>query len=475
MNIHFIGIGGIGMSALAQLHAMGGDKVTGSDRLINKGLVDLPVFNSLRALGVNILAQNGSGITKETELVVVTTAIEEDNVELVKAKSLGINIMHRAALLATHVAQNRTIAISGTSGKSTTTAILYDILVEADLSPSVITGATLLALQEKGFYGNVYRGAGDILIIEADESDGSLVNYSPEIGVCLNIQKDHKELDILKGFFNTFSSQCKQFLYNADEEGLKEQFKGFKTFGLEEGDTRAENILMDGFGSTFFIDGVKMHINTPGEHNIKNAVAAIAVAKELGVPLNVIAAALEKFKGVYRRFNSVGVFNKIEVIDDFAHNPHKIKAAVKATQLRGKRVLAYFQPHSFASIQLLTSEFIENICATLRPQDKLWMTEAYYPGGTIPQNVTAETIVKGLLKSGCANVKFNSCREEIAKEIAAEAKEGDIIIVMGARDPSLTGFAKSILKAVETSYKKSACPECMIGNCCLKNHKTVKI
>jgi len=467
MKIHFIGVGGIGMSALAQLHAMGGDIVTGSDRLINKGMTDLPVFNALRKLGVVIFPQDGSGIDKDAQLVILSSAIEEDNPELLKAKELNIKIMHRSELLAAQIAKSRTIAVSGTSGKSTVTAMIFEILTAAGLSPSVIAGATLLSLQEKGFYGNVYKGAGDLLIIEADESDGSIVKYHTEIGVCLNIQKDHKELDILRGFFTTFAAQCKTFIYNGDEAGLPEIFPKYKSFSLKN----ARDIKMDGFGSSFTAYGQKFKLNIPGEHNIKNALAAITVCHELGADLKAASDALENFKGVYRRFNVIGKYNDIEVIDDFAHNPHKLAAAISAAQLRGKRVLSYFQPHAFASIKLLSTEFVEMLVNTLRPQDIFWLTEAYYPGGTIPEGITAKSVADGAAAKGLKNVIFNKCREDILKEIAAAAKPGDVIMVMGARDPSLTKFAGEILSAVKSAREKAACPACLLGNCCMNYNR----
>jgi len=467
MKIHFIGIGGIGMSALAQIHAMGGDSVTGSDRLISKGMTDLPVFNALRKLGAVIFPQDGSGVDKDTNLVILSSAIEEDNPEFLKAKKLGVKIMHRSELLAAQIAKSRTIAVSGTSGKSTTSAMIFEILTAANLSPSVITGATLLSLQQKGFYGNVYKGAGDLLVMEADESDGSIVNYHAEIGLCLNIQHDHKELDVLRGFFKTFASHCKTFFYNADEEGLPELFQNYKSFGLKD----AANLKMDGFGSSFTVGKQKFKLNIPGEHNVKNALAALAVCKELGVDFAAAADALENFKGVYRRFNVVGKHNDIEVVDDFAHNPHKLAAALKAAQLRGKRVLSYFQPHAFASIKLLSNEFADMLVNTLRPADIFWLTEAYYPGGTIPEGVTAKSVADGAAAKGLKNVHFNKCREEILKEIAAEAKPGDVIMVMGARDPSLTKFAGEILAAVKArGHAPRPCKDCVIENCCI-NHR----
>ena len=214
MKIHFIGIGGVGMSALAQLHAMSQDEVTGSDRLISKGYTDMALWTYLKKLNIKLFPQDGSGIDEKTELVILSSAIEEDNPELQKAKQLGIPTMHRSELLAKHVASHRTIAVSGTSGKSTTTAMVYDILAFAGLSPSVITGASLLSLQkEQGVFGNVYKGNSDILVIEADESDGSIVKYQPYLGLCLNLQKDHKEIAVLQGYFKEFISHCKILLY----------------------------------------------------------------------------------------------------------------------------------------------------------------------------------------------------------------------------------------------------------------------
>lgn len=466
-KIHFIGIGGIGMSALAQLHAMSGDIVSGSDRLLSKGYEKLPVFEALKKLGVEIFQQDGSGIKAGLDYIVVSSAIEDWNAELKKAKELNIKIVHRAELLAQEVAANRTIAISGTSGKSTVTAMTYEILTYAGLSPSVITGATLTSLQERGLYGNVCKGDSNILIIEADESDGSLVQYHPEIGVCLNIQRDHKELDVLKSYFKTFAANCKTFISNADEENDAGLFAPHQTFGLYEADTKAENIVADGYGTAFVVDGQNFKLNVPGLHNVQNALAAIAVAKEAGVSLEACSHALSVFKGVYRRFNSVGVTDKIEVIDDFAHNPHKISATLKAAQLRGKRVVAFFQPHAFASVKLLKDDFVEEIFKALRPEDVFLLTEVYYPGGTIPQGVSARDIYNGLLAKGAQNIVYDGCREKLAAQIAAGAKEGDVILVMGARDPGLTAFAKNIFADIGRAHKKPECEKCLINICCM--------
>ncbi|MDR0953391.1 MAG: UDP-N-acetylmuramate--L-alanine ligase [Elusimicrobiota bacterium] len=463
MKIHFVGIGGIGMSALAQLHAMAGDEVTGSDRLINNGFTNLPVWDSLKKLGVKIYPQDGSGIDKKTKLIVLTSAIEPDNIEIEVAKKHHIPFMHRSELLAKHVKDSWTVAISGTSGKSTTTAMLFEILRSAGKDPSVITGGVLLSLQAEGYFGNVYKGKSKILVIEADESDGTLVNYHPKIGVMLNLAKDHKELDVLEGYFKKFSINCDNFIINEQEDELKKIAANYTTFGIASGDVYAKDLKLTGHGATFSVDGQPFILNLPGEHNVKNAMAAIAAAKQMGVSLKTAAKALENFKGVYRRFNTIGHASEIEVIDDFAHNPHKVAATLKAAHLRGKRVLAFFQPHAFASVQLLLKEFIEEFSKNIRKEDTLWLGEIYYAGGTVPNGISSKLIYDGLKKKS-VNVKYMPCRNETAADIAKSAKPGDVILVLGARDPTLTAFAQQIFQAIlQKTFDKKTCRECLLN------------
>ena len=472
MKIHFIGIGGVGMSALAQLHAMGKDEVTGSDRLISKGYTDMALWEYLRKLNIKLFPQDGSGIDEKTELVILSSAIEEDNPELKKARELNIPTMHRSELLAKHVAEHRTIAVSGTSGKSTTTAMVYDILAFAGLSPSVITGAAILSLQkEQGVFGNVYKGQSDILVIEADESDGSIVKYHPHLGVCLNLQKDHKEINILQGFFKEFISHCKTAIINAEEDNLCSIApSGTKTFGLTHGDICPNSIKVDGFGSDFTIQGQPFRLQVPGLHNVANATAAVAAALHMGVDLETCAKALNKFQGIARRFASIGSYDKIEVVDDFAHNPHKLAATIAAAHLRGKRVLAFYQPHAFASIKLLTPEFVESFSKSIGPDDHLWLTEVYYPGGTITPGVSCRAVYEGLKARGI-NASYDDCRERILAEMAAAAKPGDIVLVLGARDPTLTDFARKLLAALKERQPVAPCEKCMLGNCCMAYSK----
>ena len=460
MKIHFIGIGGVGMSALAQLHAMGGDRVTGSDRLISKGYTDMALWDYLKKLGVELYPQDGSGLK-------IAVFIAQNSNEITMGIGEGAPVLD----LVKHVAAHRTIAVSGTSGKSTTTAMIYDILAFAGMSPSVITGAAILSLQkEQGVFGNVYKGSSDILVIEADESDGSIVKYKPYLGVCLNLQKDHKEISVLQGYFKEFISHCKTAIINAEEENLRVLAPQAKTFGLSLGDVHPSEIKVDGFGSDFTIQGQPFRLHVPGLHNVSNAVAAVAAALQMGVDLDTCAKALNKFQGIARRFASIGSYDKIEVIDDFAHNPHKLGATIAAAHLRGKRVLAFYQPHAFTSIKLLAPEFVESFAKHIGPQDHLWLTEVYYPGGTIPQGVSCRTVYEGLKARG-VNVSYDDCRERILAEMAGAAQPGDILLVLGARDPTLTDFARKLLASLKERQSVSGCKNCMLGNCCLHYSK----
>ncbi|MCX5783664.1 MAG: Mur ligase domain-containing protein [Elusimicrobia bacterium] len=448
MKIHFIGIGGNGMSALAQIHAMAGDEVSGSDRLLDKGVHSLSLWENLRKLGVKFSPQDGSGVNKSLDAVAVSSAIEDDNPDLLKAKELKIKLLHRSELLAENLRGKKTIAVAGTSGKSTVTAMIFEILSAAKKSPSIIMGANSIALRGKGLWGNVYLGKSDIMVVEADESDGSFVNYRPHIGVLLNITKDHKELDVLFDYFRKFKPNCAEFLVNADEENLSEFRNDCATFGINSGQVRAQNVELDGLSCRFNIGGTEFYLPVAGLHNVQNAVAAVAVCLKLGVALKECVDGLKNYKGLLRRFNSVGIHNGIEVIDDFAHNPAKICATLATAHLRGKRVLAFYQPHGYAPVKLLKNELIAAFVQSLKPQDKIWFPEIYYIGGTTEKDVSSKDIVSAL-KAQNINAVFTEDKKQIAQEIARCANPGDVVVVMGARDPTLSDYVKSIFEAIK--------------------------
>ncbi|MBI4061035.1 MAG: hypothetical protein HY403_06360 [Elusimicrobia bacterium] len=451
--IHFTGIGGAGMSALAQIHAMDGGPATGSDRDFDRGRGTV-LREKLAALGVRLFPQDGSAITRGTDLAVLSTAIEDANPEIAAAKSLSVPLMHRSEFLARHVEKMRTIAVAGTSGKSTVVAMIFEILEAAGRSPSVITGGGLIALQRRGLAGNAWRGKSNLLVVEADESDGSLVNYKPAVGVFLNLTKDHLEVSALRDIFLKFRSNAATALVNADDPALAD-LRADSTFGLESGSARAEGLELSPAGSTFRVKNVAFELPVPGRHNAANAVAAVAACLNEGVGLQDCRRALAAFQGVARRFQSLGTARGVEVVDDFAHNPAKIEATLTAARLRAGRILAVYQPHGFAPTRHLKNELIAAFAEGLRPDDRLWLPDIYYVGGTADKDISSEDVVKPLRARGL-NAFHVADRAAIVPLIAAEARAGDLVLVMGARDPSLSDFARAVLAALKMERLGSA-------------------
>lgn len=436
------------MSALAQFHVMGGGRASGSDRSFDRGQAE-DLRRLLEALGVTIVPQDGSGPASNPDAVIASTAIEEDNPDFAVARRLGITIIHRADMLARYVEEKKTIAVAGTSGKSTVVAMIFEILTAAGRDPSVITGGGLRALEARGLVGNAVLGAGDILVVEADESDGTLVRYKPWLGVLLNVEKDHKEVPELVRLFTEFKGRCGAFIVQSGSPGLESLEPGSRSFGSESGSVvRGENIQLGPRESRFQVRGLTFHLPTPGRHNVENALAAIAACLEAGAALEACVRGLEEFKGVARRFERVGQAGGVAVVDDFAHNPAKVRAALAAAHLQAKRVLAVFQPHGFAPTRFNRQEFIDAFSEALGPDDVLWLPEIYYAGGTAQKTISSKDIADPIRARG-KDARYVEHREEIPALAAREAKEGDLVLVMGARDPSLGEFARAILAALD--------------------------
>jgi len=348
-NIFFIGVAGTGMSAIAQYLSGTGKNVSGSDRYFQPD-TDTETRNKLEAEGVHCFLQDGSGISEKTDLVVVSTAIEDTVFEVQKAKELNITILRRSQVLALIADSKRTIAVGGTSGKSTTSAMIFDILQFAGLAPSIISGAGLTSIIREGKIGNAKVGKGDWLVIEADESDGSIVQYRPEIGLLLNIDKDHQEIEELMQIFGTFRSNTKGvFITNLSNKlAAQLSLNAANDFGadpLTGAGFTATNFLQTGFEINFEVAGEHIKMNTVGRHNMENALSAIAVASQLGVSVHTCAQALAQYEGIYRRHQIVGEKNGVVLIDDYAHNPAKCAASISACQPVAPKVIAWFQPH----------------------------------------------------------------------------------------------------------------------------------
>lgn len=453
-TLHFSGIGGVGMSALAQVAALdrlqgaaGSRPVSGSDRDFDRGR-NLGVKAALEKLGIKIFPQDGSGINGSSAELALSTAIEDSNPEVVKARELGLKISHRSELLAAQVNRFDTIAVAGTSGKSTTAAMLFSILEAGGLGPSIITGGALVALKERGLIGNAFRGSGTILVVEADESDGTIVRYRPKTGLLLNISKDHKEIEELNKIFGEFAGHCGRLLVNADDAPSARLLPGAEKFGFSSGGWEVTDIRAGLFSSDFKINGVQFSLPAPGLYNIGNALAACAAAAVYGVKLETAAAGLKAFLGVERRFVLIGEKNGVTVIDDYAHNPAKISALLKALhQPPVRRVLAVYQPHGFTPTRHLKAELIESFASGLNGGDILIMPEIYYAGGTANKDISSKDIADAVALKGHKAVFFKS-RPEIPAAVSELVKPGDIVVVMGARDATLADFAADILKAL---------------------------
>jgi len=450
---HFAGVAGSGMSALAQYHVMGGGLASGSDRAFDRG-ERAEIRAALEALGVALRPQDGSALVATPagvapDGVVVSTAVEDGVPDVAAARERGVPVLHRSELLAQCVADRRTVAVAGTSGKSTVVAMIFEILRRCGKDPSVITGGELVALQDEGLLGNAYAGRGRILVIEADESDGSLVRYRPWAGVVLNLQRDHKEPGEIGALFAEFRGRVRGPFLVGEDPALDPLAAGATRFGLGEGCAlRAEDVALRPDGSEFTLAGVPFTLPVPGLHNVRNAVAAVAACQALnGLRLSQMAAALAQFRGVARRFQVVGTARGVEVVDDFAHNPDKIAAAIATARARGRRVLAVFQPHGFGPTRFLRDDLIGAFARELRRDDALFMPEIYYAGGTVTRDVSSRDITDAVAARGVP-ARFAARREDLVAPIAAAAREGDVVLVMGARDPSLTGFCRTILAAL---------------------------
>ena len=448
-KIFFIGIAGAGMSAIAQYLQGIGKDISGSDRFFNEGRAK-SIKEKLEAEGISCYLQNGNGITPDIDLVVASTAIEDTVIEIRKAKELNIPIIKRSELLALIANNKKAIAIGGTSGKSTTTAMLFEIMSHAGLSPSIMGGAGLINLIKKGKIGNAFVGNSDWLIIEADESDGSIVQYHPEIGLLLNIEKDHKELDELTELFKIFRENSRQFIVNqSNEKSAVLSTNKANDFGLEENDGGAGYVAsgfhQEGFHISFEINKQHFELNIAGRHNMENALAAVAAASLAGVPLQVAADALRSYEGIYRRNQVLGNKNGVWVVDDYAHNPVKCAAAIRSCQYSGDKVVAWLQPHGYTPTKFLRQDFVKEISEALRPQDEIWMNEIFYAGGTTTKDISANDLIKDIKANG-KNAFFVKDRNQLLNKIRPHLSNGTVLLLMGARDPSLESFSKKLFE-----------------------------
>jgi len=442
----FIGVAGAGMSALAQYLKGIGKNPSGSDRFFAEGEYN-EIKQKLEEAGIDCFVQDGSGITAETDLVVASAAIEDTVVEIQKAKQLNIPIIKRSELLSLIAASKKTIAVGGTSGKSTTSAMLFDILEYAGKNPSIISGAGLISIIKQGKIGNAKVGAGEWLVIEADESDGSIVQYKPEIGLLLNVDKDHQEIDELMNLFSTFRANSRKFVVNQSHElarKLSQDIKNdFSTDPAIPAGYIASGFIQQGLSVNFMINGTAFSMQVIGMHNMENALAATAIANQAGIALSTCAEALKNYEGIYRRHQVYGRKNGVWLIDDYAHNPVKCAAAIAASQPVAGKCIAWFQPHGYKPTKFLREDFVKEIANVMRPQDEIWMSEIFYAGGTAIKDISANDLINDLKALG-KSAYFVENRDEFLETVRPHFTNDTVLLLMAARDPSLEEFAKKV-------------------------------
>ncbi|MBW7897298.1 MurC-like ligase [Candidatus Brocadiaceae bacterium B188] len=453
-SYHFTGLGGIGMSAIAQVLKGQGHIISGSDRNFDKNIAS-DVFSKLAAQGILLHLQDGSGIDENTDYVIISSAIEEDNQDIIKARVLNKTILKRAILLAEMFNPKYGIAIGGTNGKTTVSSMVGYILDYAGLSPTIVVGGCIKNFVHESSLGNAKAGTSNIISIEADESDGSIIFYTPRVSVITNISKDHKTIEDISKMFVVLSQNTRDTLIlNADCPYLKKidfNHKNLLSYGVNNpAAISARNIVHQTFQSSFTVDACSFQINLPGIYNVSNALAAIAVARSLGISDDMTSAALRQFTGVQRRMDIIGEVRGIKIIDDYAHNPEKIMAAITAVKLCCNRAIAVFQPHGYGPTNFMKEELVSAFIGVLSPRDMLIMPEIFYAGGTAQRNISSADIITRVNEGG-KNALFIEKRDDIIPAIKNYVRPGDCILVMGARDNTLTEFSKNILRALQST------------------------
>jgi UDP-N-acetylmuramate--alanine ligase len=449
----FCGIGGSGMLPLALILREQGITVAGSDRALDQGRTGAK-FDYLRARGIALFAQDGSGVVRPEQVVVASAAVEETVPDIVSARRVGAEIVTRAGLLADLFnAARLSIGVAGTSGKSTTTGMIGWVLKDVGRDPTVMNGAVMTNfVSSDAPFASALVGHSGIFVSEVDESDGSIALYAPKIAVVNNVSLDHKSMDELRALFGAFVAKADTAILNLDNDetaALVPAARRAITYSVDgaKADLVARAIAPAPDGIAFEVDGVRIRLQVPGRHNVANALAALAAARAADVPLAQAVAALERFKGVRRRMEVVGRANGITVIDDFAHNPDKIAATLSTLHDFPGRLLVMFQPHGFSPLAKMRAEFVDCFAKSLSENDVLAMPEPVYFGGTTTRSVRSEDIAADVRARGRDALAFAD-RAACGKALLERATSGDRIVVMGARDDTLTTFAGELLTAL---------------------------
>jgi UDP-N-acetylmuramate--alanine ligase len=447
----FVGIGGSGMMPLAMILAGRGATVAGSDRSLDSGRLPAK-FENLRRMGIALFPQDGSGIVSAEQIVVASAAIEDTVADMIACAKVGAARMSRAELLASLFNDAGTpIGVAGTSGKSTVTGMIGWILHAVGRDPTVMNGAVMKNFASPDApFASALVGQGNAFVSEVDESDGSIALYRPQVAVLNNVSLDHKSMEELRELFGAFVAKARTAVINAGDAeaaALAGQAKAVVTFAVEaEADLRAENLAPEPFAIRFDLvaDGERMpvRLSVPGRHNVSNALAAIAAAEAAGVSRADAVKAVEGFTGLKRRFELVGEAGGVAVIDDFGHNPDKIAATLDTLHAFPGRLLLLFQPHGYGPLKVMRAELAAMFRDKLGADDLLVLPDPAYFGGTTNREVTSADVVSDIGR----NALHIPDRAEAAAHIVAEARPGDRIVVMGARDDTLSLLAAEMVE-----------------------------
>lgn len=435
--VHFIGIGGAGMYPLAEVLAANGYTVTGSDAL------DSQETKRLNSIGIRVQIGHEPDLIKNAGLVIYTAAVRDDNPEMVYAIENNIRAIKRAKALGDMMKTRFSIGISGTHGKTTTTAITGTLIRDAGFDPTVIVGGTMVENRS-----NAIIGKNDVLITEADEYDRSFLQMQPAIAVVTNIEEDHlniySDIDDLKRTFLQFVEKVPFYgtiIACADEKNVIEVVekanRNVVTYGInEKADYRILEVETVGVKSTFaiFHNENKMadfELSMTGLHNIRNATASIVCALEIGIEIEKIKTSLACFKGVHRRFEVVGESSGITIVNDYAHHPTEIKGTIEAAKGMGfKRVIAVFQPHLFSR----TEDFLDGFAQELSRADKSIVIPIYKAREEYTDRVSGNDIVKKMIDSYMSEVEYLEDKQDLISKLKMILKEGDILLMLGAGD-----------------------------------------
>lgn len=427
---HVSGVAGVGMSALAELLLAVGHPVSGSDRSFDQGH-RLEVLEKLQRMGLLLLPQDGSAVTAATSALLVSTAIEESNPEVAAARRHGVEIVHRADMLARVAAGRRVVAIAGTAGKTTTTALVGWLLEQCGLDATVVNGGVILNWASSDRVGNCRVGASDLFVLEVDESDRSLLKFRPELSAITNVSKDHFELDEVVRLFQQFAAQTVQPVLCGESVA---ELLALPACAAPSGTHATHRVVYR---------GLEFRVPLIGRHNAENALMAIRVCEALGCPLEKLREVLPGFLGVGRRLELVGRTPAgTLVVDDYAHNPAKMAASWRAVRETAIRVFGFWRPHGFGPLGLMRDELAEALAGAMGPSDRFFVLPVFYAGGTAKKTITSEEWVEQLQDRGMA-AHFVADFQSLEKELAG-AGAADAILGMGARDPELPLFARRL-------------------------------